>query len=360
MLYASVHTEAAVSPPRPTYALNILAVVALVVVAACDTAPQRDVIEIDGLAMGTSWTVKIAAPASGLDPDALAAGIAGRIEAIEQSMSTYRPESALTRFNDQRGTDWVPVPGELCDVVASAIAISRASGGAFDATVGPLVDLWGFGPAVTPDEPPPPELIDAARAGSGYEKLDADCAQPALRKSVPELRVDLSAIAKGYAVDAVADVLDEYAVIDYLVEIGGEVRARGRNAAGRPWAIGIEVPDRSARHVTRVIELDDTSLATSGDYRNFFEHDGRFYSHTIDPRTGAPALHDLAAVSVVHAAAMEADAWATALLVLGPEEGPTLARELGLAALFQRRTDDGVAEEMTGEFEALLRERQAR
>ena len=141
---------------------------------------------------------------------------------------------------------------------------------------------------------------------------------------------------------------------------GGEVRARGRNGAGRPWAIGIEMPDRAARSVSRVIELDDLSLATSGDYRNFYEHDGRYYSHTIDPRTGAPVFHDLAAVSVVHAATMEADAWATALLVLGPVDGPALARELGLTALFQRRTDDGVAEKMTGDFEALLRERQAR
>lgn len=345
---------------RPSYRRNILTVAALFIVTACDNEPQREVVEIDGLAMGTSWTVKIAAPRDGLDRDALATGVADRIEAIEQAMSTYRPDSALSRFNDQHGTDWFQVPGELCDVVASAIAISHFSGGAFDATVGPLVDLWGFGPAVTPDEPPLPEMIDAARAGSGYEKLDVDCAQPALRKSVPELRVDLSAIAKGYAVDAAAAVLDEHSVAEYLVEIGGEVRARGRNGAGRPWSIGIEMPDRASRHVSRVIELDDVSLATSGDYRNFYEHDGRYYSHTIDPRTGAPVFHDLAAVSVVHAATMEADAWATALLVLGPVDGPALARELGLTALFQRRTDDGVAEEMTGDFEALLRERQAR
>jgi len=324
---------------------------------ACSGPSEREVIEIDGLAMGTSWSVKIAAPAEDLDSDALAADVARRIEAIEQTMSTYRPDSALSRFNDRQDTNWAAVPEELCGVVAAALAIGRDSSGAFDVTVGPLVDLWGFGPEMRSPEPPPPALLEAARASSGYENLEADCTRPALRKSVPALRVDLSAIAKGYAVDAVAALLDRHDVAEYLVEIGGEVRARGRNASDRPWAIGIEMPDRAARQVSRVIELDGASLATSGDYRNFFEHEGRYYSHTIDPRTGAPVLHDLAAVSVVHADAMEADAWATALLVLGPADGPSLAREYGLAAMFQRRTASGVVEETTGGFEASLRQR---
>jgi FAD:protein FMN transferase len=326
----------------------------LLVVAAC--SPQgasREQVEVDGLAMGTSWSVKLAAPPSTLDREALGKAVAARIEAIEQAMSTYRQDSELSRFNAHGGQDWFAVSPELCFVVASALSVSRRSGGAFDVTVGPLVELWGFGSAAPRAAPPEAARIAAVQRDVGYHKLRADCARPALRKTSPGVQVDLSAIAKGYAVDAVAELLDAQGYGNYLVEIGGEVRARGRNGSAAPWAIGIEAPDRGRRAVERIVRLDNMAMATSGDYRNFFAYDGVYYSHTIDPRTGAPTQHALAEVSVVTTSTTDADAWATALLVLGTTEGRRLADELGLAVLFQERGPDGTREVQTAAFAAL-------
>ncbi len=303
--------------------------------------------------MGTSWSMKVAAPPAGVHRAGLGEKVARRIEAIEQSMSTYRPDSELSRFNASASANWFGVSAELCFVVDSALAFSRRSGGAFDVTVGPLVDLWGFGPDEPVATPPDPARIEAAQEDVGYAKLAADCERPALRKSVPGVRIDLSAIAKGYAVDAVTDLLDAHGLSDYLVEIGGEVRARGRNASGKPWSVGIEAPDRNARKVQGVVRLPDMAMATSGDYRNYFEYDGVFYSHTIDPRTGAPVQHALVEVSVVAATAMDADAWATALLVMGTADGKRLADELGLAVLFQERRPEGIRVQATAEFAGL-------
>ena len=326
----------------------------LAIVAACDTGRgSRPLVEIHGLAMGTSWSLKVAAPPAGFHRADLGEKVARRIETIEQSMSTYRPDSEVSRFNASASADWFDVSTELCFVVDAALAVSRRSGGAFDVTVGPLVDLWGFGPDEPVATPPDPARIESAQKDVGYAKLAADCERPALRKSVPGLHIDLSAIAKGYAVDAVTDLLDARGLSDYLMEIGGEVRARGRNAAGERWSIGIEVPDRKARKVQRVVRLPDMAMATSGDYRNYFEYDGVFYSHTIDPRTGKPVRHALAEVSVVAATAMDADAWATALLVMGTDDGQRLADELGLAVLFQERWPEGIRLQATASFAGL-------
>jgi FAD:protein FMN transferase len=285
--------------------------------------------------MGTSWSVSLVPRPGDTAPEQLNREIGERIEVLEQSMSTYRSDSELSLFSEARGDDWFPVSIELCEVVAAALAIGNETGGALDVTVGPLVELWGFGPPGRVPALPTASQIEAARQMTGLEFLAADCGRPALRKSNTVLRLDLSAIAKGYAVDEVSELLEQHGVAHYLVEIGGEVRARGRHPAGRPWSVGIERPDPDSRSVATVLPIVERAVATSGGYRNWFELDGKRYSHTINPRSGRPVAHDLAAVTVVARTAMQADAYATALLVLGPEDGPAMAETLGLAALFQ-------------------------
>jgi thiamine biosynthesis lipoprotein len=291
--------------------------------------------------MGTSYSVQIVKPPADLDRDALAEQVNERLADINRLMSTYQPSSELTRFNESSTTEWFIVSPELVDVVRAAQAVSEASAGAFDVTIGPLVNLWGFGPTPSADVLPSAGEIQAARTRVGWKQIDVQVEPPALRKSRPDLYVDLSAIAKGYAVDRVAALLEAAGVDHYLVEIGGELRGRGINGAGEPWQIAIERPEVSKRAMFRVVALRDVGMATSGDYRNFFEVDGERYSHTIDPATGRPVEHRLASVTVLADETMQADAWATALLVLGRERGFELAEQIGLAAFFIEHKQDG-------------------
>ena len=202
--------------------------------------------------------------------------------------------------------------------------------------------------------PPPPEEVKAAQARVGYQRVHADCARPAIRKDRPDVYIDLSAWAKGYAVDRVAVLLDELGIESYLVELGGELRMRGRNAEGEPWSVAIEKPAYNGRDVRMVIRLTDHAVSTSGDYRNYFVYEGKRYSHLIDGRKGGPVTHNLASVTVVTDRATLADAMATALLVLGPEEGMALARRENVASYFQLRLEEGFAERMSPAFEDLV------
>jgi len=302
----------------------------------------RQVWKLSGPTMGTRYAVSIV---GGRERDAsdLRGQIDERLAAVNRRMSTYDPESELSRFNASGSTDWFEVSAETASVVRSALRLARESGGAYDPTVGPLVNLWGFGPGKRREAPPTVAEIAAAKMAVGSDRVEARVDPPALRKSSPGVYVDLSSIAKGHGVDAVAGLLEDAGVSAYLVEIGGEVRARGVKPNGRPWRIGVEKPDESppvaGRAPQRIVELRDRSLATSGDYRNFFEHGGRRYSHTIDPTTGRPVKHGLATVTVLADACRDADGLATALLVLGPDAGYDWAVERGVAALFVSRTD---------------------
>ena len=291
--------------------------------------------------MGTSYSVQIVAPPAELDRAALAEAITARLAEINRLMSTYQPSSELSRFNNSQTTEWFLVSPELVAVVAAAQRVSAASAGAFDITVGPLVNLWGFGPTPSAEDLPTAGDLQAARARVGWRQLEVQSQPPALRKSRADLSVDLSAIAKGYAVDQLAGLVEAHGLEDYLVEIGGELRGRGVNGRSEPWRIAIERPDANQRAVFEVVALRDISMATSGDYRNFVEIDGKRYSHTIDPASGRPVSHRLASVTVLADDCMQADAWATALLVLGPERGLELAEQLGLAALFIEHARDG-------------------
>ncbi|MEQ8861360.1 MAG: FAD:protein FMN transferase [Pseudomonadales bacterium] len=314
-------------------------------VGGCDRG--SDFRRYGGSTMGTYYQVTARCP------DDVSATIEDTLHQVNGEMSTYLPDSALSRFNSAPVNEWFPVPRELIEVVSAAESLSRQSDGAFDVTVGPLVNLWGFGPDATDGVPSDLAVSDTlARVGHRYLAVRAE--PPALRKTV-ELYVDLSAIAKGHGVDRVARRLGEAGCDAMLVDIGGEVRGSGPSPMETPWRIGIEVPDpESVGAVQRVVRIDNSAVATSGDYRNFREADGRRFSHTIDPRTGYPVQHALASVSVVHESAMWADGYATLLNVLGPEQGLAFAREHDLAALFVIRRDSGFEERYTQPFEALL------
>ena len=235
-----------------------------------------------------------------------------------------------------------------------ALRVSRLSGGAFDISVAPLVDLWGFGPSSREDTIPSDADVQARLKLTGYTHLYLQENPRAMRKDLPSLSVDLSAIAKGYAVDQVVSYLDSLNLSDYLVEIGGELRAKGNNAQGHPWNVAIEQPNSKVRTVHRVVHLENQAVATSGDYRNFFERGGVKFSHTINPNTGRPITHNLTSVTVIAESCMKADALATAFLVLGPEAGYALARREQVASLFISTNDDGYLERATPAIQAHL------
>lgn len=320
--------------------------------SAC--APKPHSLSIVGETMGTSYSVKLENCPT---PDCLTElelRIEQRLEQINSAMSTYDPQSELSRFNTARSADWISVSTDLYTVVAHAHAVSELTGGAFDITVAPLVNAWGFGPESLAGKQPAADRSQIAGPATGYERIELRDDPPGIRKRTSRMSIDLSGIAKGFGVDEIARVLDDYGISSYLVEIGGEVRGRGTRPDGKPWRIAVEHPAIGTRRLDGIVELADLSIATSGDYRNFYVEDGQRYSHTIDPTTAAPVRHGLASVSVIDPSAMHADAMATALMVLGPERGLALAQEHGMAAAFVVRRDDGYQQMMTPPFRRLL------
>ena len=334
--------------PLPWRRLGLLGGLCLLL-AAC-AGPAEETL-LQGATMGTSYSVKLVDLPAEQDLQALQTELERRLEQVNAAMSTYLPDSELSRFNQNPSTDWVTASPKLLAVLQTAQEISRLSDGAFDISVGPLVNLWGFGPTASRGQAPSLDQIQAARKRVGYQLLQLRADPPALRKARPDLYLDLSAIAKGYAVDLLAAYLNSQGLTNFLVEIGGEVWGRGHNRHGRPWRIAIEKPDPGSRSVHDIVELDGQGIATSGDYRNFFEQAGNRYSHSIDPASGRPVQHALASVTVLAPSVMRADALATALLVLGPERGLALAEQQGLAALFIMREGEGFSTRTTPEFE---------
>jgi len=330
-----------------------------IALTACGGRPAPEAyLEFTGETMGTSYTVRISSPeALALDAEGrneLAAAIQAEVDLVNEKMSTWRADSELSRFNAHASTEPFAVSPETLHVFAAARQVSEESGGAFDMTVGPLVNAWGFGPqAVT--QPPSDDQIAALQEKVGYRKVHVDADAGAVRKERPDLYCDLSGIAKGYGTDRVAGMLEARGY-DYMAEVGGEIRARGVNHRGETWRIGIINPDESGRPTSGVVPLQDTGMATSGDYRNIRLHaDGTPYSHTIDPRTGRPVEHGLASATIVHPSAMMADAYATVLMVLGPEEGYDWAIEMDLPVRLIWHDGEGFTSRSTPAFEALYR-----
>lgn len=308
---------------------------------------------VGGMTMGGTWSVKLGPSHAGMDRESLRKRLQGELDRIESQMSNWREESELSQFNRYGETDWFPVSRELAEVVGIAREVSQQSDGAFDVTVAPLVDLWGFGRTGRRTVAPRDDETDQARASVGFAKLQVRTSPPALRKASAGVRIDLGAIGKGYACDRLANLLDGLGAKEYLITVGGENRARGRAPGGGDWRIGIETPAPDLSRIIERIELRDAAVSTSGDYRNFVEYSEQRYCHEIDPRTGRPVRHGLASVSVVHASGARADALATALMVLGPEDGYAMARRMGLAALFIERGEAGFRMRATPEFEGM-------
>jgi thiamine biosynthesis lipoprotein len=332
------------------------AIATALILAACQRVP--DVQFFEGDTEGTTFHVTVSSLPPQVSRTQVQAAIDAVLAEVDVHLSTYRPDSEISRFNASSSTDWLPASAALLTVITEAQRVSRESKGAFDVTVGPLVDLWGFGKAVgEPGRIPSAAEIATARESLGFDKLDLREMPPAIRKRSPALRMDVAGIAPGYAVDRICRSLERLGVRDAIVEIGGEVRAWGRHPDGRPWRAAVEMPLAGERRPYTLVELNGMAVSTSGDYRDYRIVGGRRISHTFDPRTGAPVTHGLASVTVLHASAMTADAYATTLMVLGPEEGYRYAEQHQLAALFLQRLPGqaGWRERVTPQFSRLRR-----
>ncbi|WP_299593005.1 FAD:protein FMN transferase [uncultured Microbulbifer sp.] len=322
--------------------------VVLAVLAGC--GQDKTVWKLTGPTMGTAYHITLVDVPEGVERAELQTAIDAELDAVNQEMSTYIPDSELMRFNRASVGEPVDVSAHLAEVIERSLEIYRNSSGAFDVTVGPLVNLWGFGPDLEPEVIPDAAQIRALREQIGSDALRIDGQQ--LSRSRP-VEIDLSAIAKGHGVDRVADLLVQRGIANFLVEIGGELRTGGVNPSGKTWRIGIERPS-AGQVVQQPIQVSDRGVATSGDYRNYYERDGKRYAHIIDPRTGAPVEHRLASVTVIAGTCAEADGYATALNVMGAEAALQLAEELQLAVFLLVKTDSGFEERASSAFQPYL------
>jgi len=317
---------------------TIILILTALLLAACDQQPAGT--HLEGKTMGTWWHVTIMDPLTELEKKALLSEINTELNSINKQMSTYLSDSEISRFNQLRSTEAFPVSPAVFDVVSTAQDLSKKTRGSFDITIAPLVNLWGFGPDMK-FKPPSDEAITQLKPLVGYQNLSLDEASHALIKGIPQLSIDLSAIAKGYAVDNIALQLEQQQINNYLVEIGGELRVKGKNPENKTWRIAIEAPDAKQRTAQKIIPLHNIAVATSGDYHNYYENNGQRYSHTINPKTGKPVTHNLASVTVLHPSSMYADGIATALMVMGEKQSATYARKHNLAIYMIIRTKDG-------------------
>ncbi|WP_245883925.1 FAD:protein FMN transferase [Vibrio albus] len=325
--------------------------VAVFFLTACSKAPEQ--VHLSGATMGTTYNIKYIEADNVPEPEVLQQEIDNRLEKVNDQMSTYRKQSELSQFNQYKGSEPFAVSPEMITVVKEAIRLSKLTSGALDVTVGPLVNLWGFGPEARPDVVPTDEELAERRKITGIDKLSID--GNALRKSIPDLYVDLSTIAKGWGVDVIADYIESQGIHNYMVEIGGEIRMKGKNHENTGWRIAIEKPDANERAIQEIISPGDMAIATSGDYRNYFERDGIRYSHIINPQTGKPISHKVVSVTALHPSCMTADGLATGLMVLGEEKGIELANEKGFAVFMVVKTDDGFKEVSSEAFKQYLK-----
>jgi len=316
-------------------------------------SPPKASSTITGDIFGTTWMVKVHPEGDSRTGEPLQRAIEEELHSIDGMMSTYKTDSELSKLNANGSQGDIAVSSQLGEMVAHAKRVYELSGGAFDVTVGPLVHAWGFGPSVA--DPPSEQARQEALARIGSNHLTYSHATGLLTRAVPGIEIDLSAIAKGYAVDRVASVVARAGHDRYLVEIGGEVRVEGLNREDRPWGVGIESPDGGAADAALVVRLQSGSMATSGNYRNVRTVDGQEVTHIIDPRSGEPVAHGLGSVSVLHPECAEADALATALYVLGWDAGFALAEREGIAALFLNAHEgaSGMRQRVTSEFKRI-------
>lgn len=314
--------------------------------------PQSDYQTLQGPTMGTIYTVRYRPAGAATAAAAVRAEIEALLERIDAEFSTWREDSQLSQFNRAASGQWVPVSAEVVGLVKQAIALGETTGGALDMTLEPVLELWGFAAGERERAVPDPAALAAALELVDDGLIEWRERPPALRKKRDGLRASLDFLVAGLAADQAAARLEAMGIEDFLVDMGGELRIAGSNPQGQPWRVAIERPASGPRRIERVLTLTDTGLSTSGDYRNYFVHEGRRYAHLFDARSGWPVEHEVASVTVVAARAVDADGYATALLVLGPTAGPALAERLNLAALFIVRDGAGGWRELaTGAFE---------
>lgn len=330
--------------------LILVALFATVILTGCGN--QREQVHLSGPTMGTIYNVKYIVTDTSPKPEVIQAEINRLLEEVNDQMSTYRQDSELSRFNRYYGTEPFPVSRQTAIVVNEAIRLNELTQGALDVTVGPLVNLWGFGPEARPEVVPSDEELAARKAQTGIKHLSAT--DTTLRKDLRSLYVDLSTIAKGWGVDVVADYLESIGVQDYMVEVGGEMRLKGINREGVKWRIAIEKPTVDERNVQEIIEPGDMAIATSGDYRNYFEKDGVRYSHIIDPSTGKPIHNKVVSVTILDKSSMTADGLATGLMVLGEEKALEIAEQNNIPAFIIVKTEDGFEEFASEAFKPYL------
>ncbi len=324
----------------------------LLLQAGCSAKHEEkpEMLMLSGATMGTTFNLKYYPKTISLHSvKNIRPTVQALLDSIEDKMSTYLPDSEISRFNQAPVGQWTDVSEQTLKVVEIARTASETTEGAFDISVAPLVNLWGFGPNFSTDSIPGWPAIDRALERVGYTALEIRITPPALLKN-RKMSIDLSGVAKGYAVDQVAELFETMGLEVFMVEIGGEIRTRGRKTDGQSWKIGVESPRTDSRSVQRILDVSGWAVATSGDYRNFFEKNGQRYSHTIDPVTGYPVTHDMASVTVLMHEAAQADALATALLVMGPEKALLFANTHKLAALFIVRDGATYTEVASGSF----------
>ena len=329
---------------------GLLAFWGVLLLSGCWQGQSNEIVEFRGSTMGTTYSVKLSSLPPALAYSDLQRDIRKVLDEIDHLMSTHLPSSEISSFNSYQKTDWFAFSPLTMQVIRRALLVSHLSNGAFDPTVGNLVSEWGFSKTSRKNKIPEAAVIKSILQKTGYQQIIVDENKQSLKKSNSTVTIDLSAIAKGFAVDKVAHLLERHKIDGYLVEVGGEIRAKGTKRIGRPWIIAIEKPVVSARTIYKTLSIGQNGMATSGDYRNFFIRNDRRYSHVIDPKTGYPISHDTGSVTVIHPSCAMADAWATALLVLGREKGYEMAIRNNLSALFVYRTGSGFEDKGTPGF----------
>ena len=333
---------------------------ACVLFSGCDSAttpatPASTATVLDGKTMGTFWRVSVI----GVDEakaQALRAKVQAQLDADDRLLSTWKNDSALMRFNHAADTRPWPVSEAMADIVTLSLRIGAKTHGAMDITVGPLVNLWGFGPDKQPVATPDAQAIAAAKARTGLQHLQVinQSGRQFLQKDIPDLFVDLSTVGEGYAADHLARLMEQDGISRYLVSVGGALVSRGMNGEGKPWRVAIQKPTDRENAVQAIVDINGHGISTSGSYRNYYELDGKRISHVIDPQTGQPITHKLVSVTVIAPTALEADGWDTGLMVLGPEKAQQVVREEGLAVYMIVKEGEGFKTWMSPQFRTFL------
>jgi len=332
----------------------------VVLIAGCDnssapSASTSPATVLEGKTMGTFWRVSVINLDNGKS-DALRKKVQAQLDADDMLLSTWKNDSALMQFNHSTSLSPWPVSEAMADIVTESLRIGAKTQGAMDITVGPLVNLWGFGPDKQPVKTPDQAQIDAARARTGLQHLTVinQSGSQYLQKDIADLYVDLSTVGEGYAADHLARLMEQEGISRYLVSVGGALVSRGMNADGKPWRVAIQKPTDRENAVQAIVDINGHGISTSGSYRNYYELDGKRISHVIDPQTGRPIEHKLVSVTVIAPTALEADGWDTGLMVLGTEKAKQVVHEQGLAVYMIFKEGDGFKTWMSPQFETFL------